>query len=247
MTLNLARRIFEEIAQIDDVRLTIAGIGDPLAHEQFFEIVEAARSAHVKAIHIETDLLPADPSATERLAECDIDVVSIHLPAMTPPTYAAVMGVNRCAEVIENIRRLVVHRQQRRRGTPIVVPTFVKCRQNLAEMEIWYDQWLKALGTAMIVGPSDFAGLITDCSVAEMSPPKRKPCGRLWSRMTILSDGKVVSCEQDVAGRQVVGDASSQSLQEIWQKGLRSLRESHKKGCFSASPTCAGCREWHRP
>ena len=166
---------------------------------------------------------------------------------MSPATYQAVMGVERFAEVIENIRRLVMRRQQRRSGVPIVVPTFVKCRENLGEMELWYDQWLKAVGSAAIVGPSDFAGLIPDCAVADMSPPRRRACSRLWSRMTILSDGRVVSCEQDVTARQVMGDVHTDTLETIWTKRFAGLRESHKTGCFNSAPTCARCREWHRP
>ena len=53
---------------------------------------------------------------------------------------------------------------------------------NLAEMEIWYDQWLKALGSAVIIGPSDFAGQITSVGLADMQPPKRSACRRLESR-----------------------------------------------------------------
>jgi radical SAM protein with 4Fe4S-binding SPASM domain len=128
-----------------------------------------------------------------------------------------------------------------------MAPIFVKCTTNVAEMEIWYDQWLKAVGGAVIDGPSDFGGLIPDCAVADMSPPKRRPCGRLWSRMTIHSDGKVVSCEQDVLGRQVVGDTSMQPIEEIWRKGFAELRRGHKSEDWSANPVCSACREWHRP
>ena len=41
-------------------------------------------------------------------------------------------------------------------GVPMLVPIFTKCRQNLGEMEFWYDQWLRALGSAVIVGPERF-------------------------------------------------------------------------------------------
>jgi len=55
-------------------------------------------------------------------------------------------------------------------------------------------------GTAVIQGPSNFAGQIPSIAVADMTPPNRKACARIESRMTILSDGRIVSCEQDVMG-----------------------------------------------
>jgi spiro-SPASM protein len=244
ISIDTAKHIFEQLG--DDVRLTLSGVGDPLLHPQVFEIIESARSCGISAIHMETDLL-ADETAIHRLAESNIDVVSVHLPAMVPATYAAVMGCDRFVEVIENIKRFVTRKLQRNHGVPILVPLFMKTEANLAEMEAWYDQWLKAVNAATITGPSNFAGLIPDAAVADMSPPRRKPCGRLWSRMSIHCDGRVVSCEQDVTARQIVGDANQQSIKEIWQTNFAELRGAHKTGCLTKHPACAACREWHRP
>ncbi|HVT90341.1 MAG TPA: SPASM domain-containing protein [Tepidisphaeraceae bacterium] len=243
LSLEIAERIFDQIGS--EVRVTLAGVGDPLLHEQLFDIIASAKNAGVKAIHLETDLLPNRQNSLDQLAESEIDVVSIHLPAMTAETYAAVMGVDQFMQAINNIQYLQMRRQQRGLGVPILSPLFAKCKQNLAEMEAWYDQWLRALGAAVIVGPTDFAGLIPDSSLADMSPPQRKPCNRINSRMTILSDGNVVSCEQDVTARQVMGHVSSNALSDIWQSEFDKLRIAHKSGCHGA--VCSACREWHRP
>jgi hypothetical protein len=130
---------------------------------------------------------------------------------------------------------------------PLLVPVFTKLRQNLGEMEAWYDQWLKALGCAVITGPSNYAGLLDDRGVADMSPPVRRACNRIASRLTILSDGRGVSCEQDVLGRQAVGDLRCDPLAHTWDNGMRDLRDAHACGQFASTPVCAGCREWHRP
>jgi radical SAM protein with 4Fe4S-binding SPASM domain len=157
------------------------------------------------------------------------------------------MGVNAIVRVLENVRRLIERRQMRGSGVPIVVPIFTKCRQNLGEMESWYDQWLKAVGSAVIRGPSDFAGQIPDCGVADMSPPRRKVCVRLNDRITILSDGRVVSCEQDVLGAQVLGQIGNERIADIWQQRVSALRTDHQNCQWSKHPLCAGCKEWHRP
>jgi radical SAM protein with 4Fe4S-binding SPASM domain len=63
--------------------------------------------------------------------------------------------------------------------------------------------------------------------------------------MSILSDGKVVACEQDVIGRQIIGDVATQSISQIWRQQFTELRSSHKSGCVNAM--CGACKEWHRP
>lgn len=243
---ELAEKIFDQIASADDVRLTLCGVGDPLLHDQLFSILQLARSKGLRAVHVETDLL-ADQEKITCLVESGIDVVSVHFPAITPATYSTVMGTDRFGQALENIRQFVLCRHQRGGALPILVPIFTKCAQNLVEMEGWYDRWLRALGSALIVGPSDYAGLIPDCGVADMSPPQRRPCRRLWSRMTILSDGTVAACEQDILGRQVLGDVNCQSLSKIWHSACGQLRIIHQSGQWNSRPVCAACRQWHRP
>ena len=239
-----AERLFAELAEMDDVRLTIAGVGDPLLSDALFPIVEAARRAGIAAVHVETDLVAGDLIG---LAAAEVDVVTAHVPALTAATYTAIMGVDRYDAVLDNVRAFLTERARRRRGVPILAPTFTKCRDNLAEMESWYDQWLRALGTAVIAGPSDHAGQVPDFAVADMSPPRRRPCARLRSRVVVQCDGTVVACEQDFAGRAAVGNIAETSIKQIWQDRLAQLRSDHKAGNLAAHALCGACREWNRP
>jgi radical SAM protein with 4Fe4S-binding SPASM domain len=156
--------------------------------------------------------------------------------------YARVMGVEGYGKVLENLKRVL----SARRALPLVVPTFTKCRENLAEMEAWYDHWLRVLGTAVIAGPSDYAGQIPDQAVADMSPPRRRPCARLGSRMTVHSDGEIPSCEEDVLSKQSMGDVGEGVLKS-WSGRLAQLRNEHASNRLESRPLCMACRAWHRP
>jgi hypothetical protein len=246
-SLDMAKRLFRELSTLDGTRLTLAGVGDPLLWPDLFTLIDAARMEAGLWVHVETDLHEISPDAIARLAASPVDVVSVHLPALSPQTYSTVMGCDGYAAVLENIRRFVSERQGRRSGVPILVPVFTKCRQNLGEMEAWYDQWLRAVGSAAIQGPSDFAGQIPDVAVADMAPSGRKPCARLASRLTILSDGAVVACEQDILGARPMGRLDEEPLRDIWQHQFERLRADHREGAFGKHPLCSRCREWHRP
>jgi spiro-SPASM protein len=239
--------LLQELAGADDVRLTLGGVGDPMLSEHVFDAIEAAAASGIASVHVETDLVGVSDEDVRRLARSPADVVSVHLPAMKPETYAAVMGVDAYAQVLENLKAFVTERQAGRGRLPLLVPLFVKCGINLAEMEAWYDQWLRAVGSAAIVGASDYAGGIADVAVADMAPPRRAACWRIQSRMTVLCDGRVVSCEQDAFGRQVMGRVGEQSVEEIWRRAFGELRTDHGEGNWKKRPVCAGCREWHRP
>jgi hypothetical protein len=157
------------------------------------------------------------------------------------------MGIDAYVRVLDNVRVFLLERQRLGRGTPLLVPTFIKCAANLAEMEQWYDQWLRAIGAAVITGASTCGGQIPDLSVADMSPPRRRPCARLSSRMTVLCDGRVVSCEQDIAGRQTLGEVGRTPMTQIWRERFGALRREHQVGKYVSLPVCNPCTEWHRP
>jgi radical SAM protein with 4Fe4S-binding SPASM domain len=247
LALDTAAALFEQLAQADDVRLTLAGVGDPLLAPAFFDIVALARASGIAAIHARTDLLDLPGGFIEQLAAAPIDVISIHVPATTARTYLAVMGVDGLARVIDNVKMFVEQRWRLAQATPILVPLFTKCRENLAEMEIWYDKWLPALGGAVIAGANDYAGQIPDHAVADMAPPLRRPCGRLVSRMHVLCDGTIVSCEQDVMGRQALGNIASDQIADVWAQRYGALRRDHGRGEWAKHSLCGNCREWHRP
>jgi radical SAM protein with 4Fe4S-binding SPASM domain len=246
LSMEMAAKLFAELAAMDDIRLTLAGVGDPLLHESCIEIITAAAIAGIHTIHLETDLLSSTPEDLAQLADSAVDVVSVHFPAATAPTYTAMMGVDGFTRALENVRILEQQVKRAGRGTPLIAMLFTKTAVNLAEMESWYDYWIRRLGHAVILGPSDFGGQIPDLAVADMAPPRRKPCARLASRMTVLSDGRVVSCEQDFQAKQVMGTVGETPIQEIWQSRFTAMRQCHERGEWNQMPVCVGCREWHR-
>jgi hypothetical protein len=246
-TIDQWRTLLSEAAAADDLRLTIGGAGDPLESDLLFPVIDLARECGVDAVHVQTDLLTNDLTNIERLAQSSIDVVSVHVPAMTMETYASVMGVDGFKQVLENIAHFARARHACGRSVPLMVPVFTKTQQNLAEMETFYDQWLKMVGCAVIDGPNDFAGQIPDTALADMAPPKRSACARLTARLTVLCDGTFVACEQDVLSVNPVGCIGVDSLRDAWTRRMSPLRADHTAGAWANHRLCANCRDWHRP
>jgi spiro-SPASM protein len=242
-----AKALFAELAAADDVRIVLGGVGDPLLHSEFFAIVDEAKRAGINAIAIETDLIGIETDVIEQLADSAVDIVSVNFPAICPATYQAIMGIDGFKSVMENLTKLISRRQANRRGTPLVVPTFHKLAGNIGELEAWYDHWMRVLGCAVLDGPKDFGGQIADVSLAQMEPPRRRACARIARRLTVLCDGRIVSCEQDILGRQSLGRVGENSIKSVWASGMESLRSDHAAGEWKRHPVCAACKEWHRP
>jgi len=219
----------------DDIALSIGGLGDPLCHPEWSTLRERLAGSGAAGVAIETDLL-CDEGALPTL---DGFVVKVRFNADSAGTYQQLMGVDGFDRALKNMQWLL----EKQPGSHLV-PAFVKCRDNVHEMESFYDRWLRLCGTAVVEGPPTGAGLIDDIGVLDMAPPKRFACRQLLGRMTVLSDGTVPRCDQDWLGRVSVGKVNEEALAVLWGR-IQDVRREHERGEFGG--ICEGCRSWFRP
>jgi hypothetical protein len=65
-----------------------------------------------------------------------------------------------------------------------------------------------------------------------------------WTSMSVLWDGRVVTCCMDSNGVQVLGDLNSQTVKEVWMGPvLTGVRDDFKKLRYDAYPVCQSC-DW---
>lgn len=251
----VVRRIAEWIADYDDVRIVLGGFGDPLCHPQFAEIVGLLRP-HAAAIAVRTPARVEAPAAVDTPAAVEasaavesmftvpVDVIEVTLDAATRDTYRRVHGVDAFESVSARLESWLARREKQGRARPLIVPSFVKCRENLAEMEAFFDGWQQRLGMVLVTGATHYAGQRASDAVTSMAPPQRGPCRRVRSRCLILADGQMTTCDQDFAGRQAVGSVAETPLGHLWlAPRFRSIRTNEIAG----QPLCPHCEEWHRP
>jgi len=238
------RRVLDWIAGYDDVRIVLGGFGEPCLHPKFAEICRLFRESPAAAIAVRTGGLVADPLVETALFETPVDVVEVTLDAARAETYARVHGVDAHDEVMARLEKWMTRRAASRRVRPLVFPSFVKARETLDDMEDFFDAWHRRLGMAVISGYSHCAGQLPDRSVTRMAPPGRARCRRGFSRAMILADGRMTTCDQDFAGRQVVGNAREEPLDALWRG---SCLEKARGDEPTDLPLCGRCDEWHRP
>jgi len=198
MTLDAARRLLDRAAEVDDMAVTFGGLGDALLHPDWAALVRHAREVGVYGLHLMTDL-HVDQATLEQLAALPIDVLSVHLHADTPETYAQLMGGDDLHAVMKRIEWLLNHRKPG--GLQWIVPRFAKTVDNVHELEPFVDRWTYFAGHALVERPP-----MPEQAVIDMSAGYALADG--WKRdvMHVLSNGTVVD-ESDWQGRRpIAGD-----------------------------------------
>ena len=251
-------RVMAEMGAFDDSLVVWGGFGDPLRHREIIGLLDRTARARRDGcgpygLAIRTSGVDLSDDVCEALVAADVDVVSVLIDAWSPELYGQLQAPGRPSDaeleaVLAGVERLNQCRQRRALSRPLVVPEMTKARDNVHELDAFYDGWLRRLGSVAISGHSHCAGQCEDRSVIRMAPLPRAACRRLASRCLVLADGRVVACDQDFNGRHVIGDLAEASLEAIWGgPAMMRIRSAHLEGSYDPTPLCAACDDWHRP
>ena len=244
----LARDLIQQCA---GHALTLGGLGDATLHPDWSDLARSALDAGVAGLHVETDLLAprhALAPLVESRGASAIDVVSVRLHADSAETYRRVVGLDRYAQVMDTLQWLFDQRSQRDgdpAGLPWVLPRFTKTRDNLADLESFFERWMRLVHHAVIdrfpTGGTGSHALAPDLNPVPMDPPWKPPSPHQTKRrLTVLSDGTVTLCSQDWLGRAPLGNAARTPLRELWQRAAT----LPPPGEIDDAPICRRCRDW---
>lgn len=227
----LYRRIIDQIAPHQHF-VTLHHFGESLLYPHLGEAISYARAKGVLA-----DLSVNPPSLTPAKSDLILDAglatLTLSLDAVDPTTYQAIRGVSADFRKIEkNIGYLLSQRQ--RQGSPLIVTLqMINLCRNQTEQAAFVEKWRGRGLDAVIVRQFSSRDYSTE-KAQSLSGEKfgvRRPCKAPWRQLSILWDGRVVPCSLDYDANVPLGDASIDTLADVWagprQRRLRSAWTSH--------------------
>jgi spiro-SPASM protein len=118
----------------------------------------------------------------------------------------------------------------------------VRMKENEEDLETFYRDWKQRTERVIIQKYDDFAGALPDRKVADLSPLARFPCWHLRRDLAVLMDGTVPLCREDLRATVALGNAFTEDLATIWERGGRQY-DRHIAG--DLPDLCAGCDEYY--
>jgi spiro-SPASM protein len=89
----------------------------------------------------------------------------------------------------------------------------VRMHENEDDLEHFFRHWKDSLGNVIIQKYDDFCGKLPDRKVTDLSPVKRMPCWHIKRDVTILLDGRVLLCREDIGAGHLLGNIFQEKLQ----------------------------------
>ena len=237
MPFELFLKIIDEAAREPLFSVKFSWRGEPLLNPRIVDMVAYAKKVGIKDVAFLSNGERLDADLSRRLVAAGLDWISISCDGMGE-TYESIRKPALFSETLAKVRDLRRTRERAGRGKPLIRVQSVHSAirgQEEAFLRVWD-------------GVADQVNIIADQKRSlDQRDYRHDPsylCPSPWQRMCIGWDGKVTQCYSDYMEGNVLGDARSQTLREIWHgEPFQELRRLMKSGRRLATKPCRTCSD----
>ena len=238
MSLENVKIILDKIKDFsDDAVISLSLWGEANAHPEFEEMINLVMKYDSFTLIIETSGLGLDKQLLKGLSEKYQSRITwiVSLDTDNEELYGKIRG--------EGFSKA-------RSSAELLVSLFpentflqaVRMKETENDLENFYKKW-KALTENVIIQKYDnFCGFLRERKVTDISPLKRFPCWHLKRDISILLNGDIPLCREDIKGGNIMGNIFESSLDEIWNNGSS---EYLKQLSGEYSGICRECDEYY--
>jgi radical SAM protein with 4Fe4S-binding SPASM domain len=246
MSLELFKKLALEIAETapeTEVWATI--MGEVFLHKaRIFDYIRyAKKEAHLAKFFLNTNLVLFEEAYIPLLAESGLDKLTVGLDASTRETYDKIRVGGDFDRVEKNVHAILQAKKAGRLPNLELVLQFIVQDLNEHEEQAFKEKWVGS-GATLKVRQRLGWGTAVEAPALQIEPEQRTvPCPWLMRTMSVHWTGQIAQCDAEWNGDRYVGDANTQTLQEVWMDRLLVTRKRHLVNDFDYEP-CRDCRDW---
>jgi MoaA/NifB/PqqE/SkfB family radical SAM enzyme len=259
---RLYQRILEALCSPGKLRLLAPMLqNEPLLDSELEEKVRQAKATLGRKVHV--GIVTNGSALTSRriddLVRAGVDSIEVSVDAYQQETFEAIRPGLRFSKVVENTRELLG-----RAGDLRVVVRFLRQQKNqgeeLAFKRYWESQkaMVRFFTLANRAGTLEEYGELKSSAEGRLQRYKRSaweglvraaarsryptPCLLPFTWLNVLWDGRVILCCHDWGPKDVIGDLSTQTLDEVWNgEAINHYRHLLWSGRIPESRVCKDC------
>ncbi|MBU4276163.1 MAG: radical SAM protein [Proteobacteria bacterium] len=249
MDFKLFEKIIREVSSSKRKPVVhLHGFGEPLLDDLLPERIKLAKAFGINHTYLVTNASLLFPETAKKIIAAGLDLMKISFYGTDEESYRATMRRLDFKVALNNIKEFVKIRKGLNKKTPQLIVQYLPQETNGAKTKefqsLWHSILDKRAGDRL-----NFSSLDNFGGGRAYNPVTKKiasVCFYPWSAMSVLCDGRAVTCCVDYNGVQCVGDVNSHSVAEIWNGPvLSAIRRNFGKLNYSGFPACLHC-DWVR-
>jgi len=231
----LFEKVVRECATAKCKLLHLHNFGEPLLDKALPDRIALAKQLGIRRVKLFSNGSLLRDEMAERLLHSGIDEIKISIDGADAKEFNELrIGLSH-AKVVENVRQFKAMRDAA--GLTSKIKIIATCTQTSDR-----ERTIKFL--ADVVDRIDFTRLHNWAGAlgSLVNRRVRKPCDRLWRTFTVLANGNIAICCRDYAGREVVGNARTHTIGEIWRnERYQEIRRKHARSQQKGVGACSDC------
>jgi radical SAM protein with 4Fe4S-binding SPASM domain len=236
MDFDLFTRVIDEIGgKVPALRLSLRG--ESTVHPRFVDCVRYANDHGIKEISTLTHGGRLTLDFFKEIQEAGISWITVSIDG-TDAVYNRIRKPITFEQTYERLRAIAEYKKEMGLHKPVIKVQGIWPAIEESGAQDYYDR-LSVVTDLVAFNPLiDYLGNDSDI---EYLPDFA--CPQQYQRLVIGADGLVMKCSNDEENREVIGNASEQSVHEIWHgPGMQKVRDTHKQPRgFLSSPVCRKC------
>lgn len=235
LDMDILRKVVDEVAgNIYSLRLSL--VGEPTLHKALPEAVAYAKKAGIPEVSFLTNGSRLDLDYFLTLAEAGVDWITVSVDGLDE-AYEAIRKPLKFKDTLKKLTDIQAWKDSHGSHKPVIKIQSIWPALR-GKVEAFYNT-IAPVSDLIAYNPLiDYKHEDQDIVYVEGFM-----CPQYYERLVIASDGRVKMCSNDEYRSEVVGDAATQSVHEIWHgEALNRLREIHKRPeGFMEIETCRQC------
>lgn len=244
--INLAQKILDEL-KVHNTGVMLNGDGEALLHPEFHQIAGYAVSLGLPSVYFNTNGTLFTRAFTDKFVTYFKGSVSISLDGFKESHERIRVGSSYDL-VIDNIKYLQERIQQTGADIKIGV-AYCNYDQPAGERDAFVEYWVDKVDVVSIGEVYDKDYRMISNQLNRPEDPKRVMCGVPWQTFIVRWDGKVIPCSNcfslDDTDDQILGDALTHSLYDIWHGAKSSLLRAKTEAWELQGTICEACDRWN--
>jgi len=249
MDFGLFEKIIGDVSGAKRKPIThLHGFGEPLLDKRLPDRIRLAKTQGIRRTYIVSNASLLSPETSRKLIEAGLDQMKISFYGTDEESYNRTMKRLDFNVTLRNIKDFLRIRREMGSGTPKLIVQYLPNETNqarTAEFEaLWKPLIDREVGDRLNVSTlHNYGG---GRAYNRLGKKIVSVCYFPWTSMSVLWDGRVVTCCMDSNGVQVLGDLRTQTVQEVWNGPvLTGLRDSFRRLDYGKYPVCLSC-DWVR-
>jgi len=241
---NMSLKTFKNIIKQGKGKLefiSLQGYGEPLLNPKIFTMIKIAENHGIRT-GISTNATILNKENSYKLIEAGLSHLTFAFDGAAKKTYEAIRRGAKYEIVAKNIKNFLKIKNKLNSNIFVVVQC-IYMAETANEIARFKKQWKKKGVNALRIrqitqGISDYEKKIKENFLNR----HKVPCYWLWTEPTILDDGTVIPCCQDVNADVALGNINQKNLLNIWNSPkMQALRRAHREGRRNQISICKNC------